>query len=72
MKTDHSFSDFQSGIGAAALVTLDREQLIYHTRTALVDRIAYLHLSDKNVIPVSEVFELPKFMTFWTMLCLTG
>ena len=36
-----SFSDFQTGIGAAAHTTLDTKQFSFHTRIALID-IAYL------------------------------
>ena len=42
MKIDQSLSDFQTGIGVPAQATLDTEQLIFHTRTALVDTIASL------------------------------
>ena len=35
-----SLPDFYSGIGAAAHVTLDIEQLISHTETGLVDTTA--------------------------------
>ena len=35
-RTDQSLIDFQTGIGAAAYDTLDMEQLIFHTQTALV------------------------------------
>ena len=44
-------------IGAAAYATLDMEQLISHTRTALVYTIALLQYSDGKVIPVVEVHE---------------
>ena len=54
---DQSLSDLHTGIVAAAYATLDTEQLISHTRTALADTIASLLDSD-GVIPVSEVHEL--------------
>ena len=41
-RIDQSLSDFQTGIIAAAPATLDTEQLISHTRTAVVDTIASL------------------------------
>ena len=68
---DQSLSDFQTGYGATH-ATLDTEQLISHTRTALVDTTASLQDSDGVVIPVQEVLELLRFMIFWTMLCLCG
>ena len=57
-KTDLSLSDLQTGIGVAVHTSLDTEQFISHTRTALVDTIASLQGSDGGVIPVSEVHEL--------------
>ena len=51
-------SDFLTGIGVAVYAILDMEQLIFHTRTAPVYTIASLQGSDREVIPVSEVFEL--------------
>ena len=36
-KTDQNLSDFQTGTDAAAHATLDIEQVISHTRAALVD-----------------------------------
>ena len=38
--TGQSLSYFQPGIGAAAHATLDKEQLISHTRSTLLDTIA--------------------------------
>ena len=38
-------------------------------QTALLETIASLKGSNGCVILVSEVHELPRFMTFWTMLC---
>ena len=58
-KADHSLSDFQTGIGAAADATPDTEQLISHLRVALVDTISSLPDSEGGVIPVSKVCELP-------------
>ena len=45
-KTDQSLSDFQSVIGVAAHATVDMEQLISYTRTALLDTIASFWDSD--------------------------
>ena len=50
-----SLSDFQTGIGAAAHTTLDTEQLISHTRTALVDTLTSLQGSDGGMNTASEV-----------------
>ena len=44
--------------GAAAHATLDTEQLICYTRSALADIIASLQGSDGGVIAASEVQEL--------------
>ena len=57
-KADQSLSDFQTGIGVVAHATLDMEQFIPHTRTALVDTIASLQDSLGGVIPVVEAHEL--------------
>ena len=57
-KGDHSLSDFQTGIGAAAHATLDMQQLISHLRVALLDTISSLPDSKGGVIPVSKVCEL--------------
>ena len=46
IKNDQSLSNFQTGIGVPAYATLDTEQLISHTRNALVDTIAFLQDSD--------------------------
>ena len=51
-------SDFQTGIGTAAYATLDMEQLISHTRTALVDTTTSLQGSDGGVIATLEKHEL--------------
>ena len=50
--------DIQTGTGAAAHAILDREQLISHTRNALVDTIACLQSSDHGVIAALKVHEL--------------
>ena len=71
-KIDQSLSDFQTVIGAACHAILDTEELISHTRSAIVDTNSSLKESDGGVIPVSEEHELPQFLTFWTMLCLNG
>ena len=36
-KADHNLSDFQTGVGAAAHIILDKEQLTSNLRVALVD-----------------------------------
>ena len=43
-----------TGIGAAAHVTLDMEQLIVHLRVALVNTPSSLSHSERGVIPVSN------------------
>ena len=45
----------QTGIAAATHATLDTEQLISHTRTALVDTITCIQGSKGELIPVSEL-----------------
>ena len=45
-KTNQYLSDFQTGSGAGAYATLDMEQLVSHTKTALVDIITSLQDSD--------------------------
>ena len=57
-RTDQSFSDFWTGIGAPAHVTLDCKQFISHSRTAYGNKIASLQCSDGGVIATSEVHEL--------------
>ena len=57
-KADQSLSDFLSGIGAAAHVTLDTEQLVSCLRVALVDTLSSLPDSEGSIIPVSEMHEL--------------
>ena len=57
-KADQSLSDLQTGVGAAALATLDTEQLISCLRVALLDSLSSLPDSERGVIPVSEVCEL--------------
>ena len=52
------FSDFQTGLGAAAHATLDTEQLISCLQVALVDTFSSLPEAEGDVIPVSEVHEL--------------
>ena len=49
-KTDQTMI-FQTGIGTAAYATLD-------TRTALVETVPAVQVSDGEVIPISEVHEL--------------
>ena len=57
-KPDQSLSDLQTGVGAAAHVTLDTEQLISCLRVALLDTLSSLPNSEGGIIPVSEVHEL--------------
>ena len=56
-KVDHSLSEFQTGIGSAAHATLDTEQVISHTRIALVDTISSIPDLEGGVIPVSKMHE---------------
>ena len=51
-------SNFQTGIGTSADVTLDMEQFISCIRVSLVDNISYLQDPEGGVISVSEVHEL--------------
>ena len=44
-KADHSLSDFQTGVGAAAHATLDIQQLISYLRVSLVDTLPSLPYS---------------------------
>ena len=53
-----SLSDFQTSNSVAAYVTLDTEQLISHTRIVLDDTFTSLQVSDRELIPVSEVHDL--------------
>ena len=52
------FSDFQTGIGAAAHVTLDTEQLISDAIAALVDTNVSVQGSDCGLIAFSGVLVL--------------
>ena len=54
-RIDQNLSDFQTGIFAAAHTTLETDQVISHTRTALVDTIASLQHYECGVITASEV-----------------
>ena len=69
-KADQSLSDFQTGVGAAAHATLDREQLISHLKVALVDTLSSLPNSEGGIIPVSEVHGLPSTYLVRWMPCL--
>ena len=69
-RTSQSISVFQTGIGVAASATLETEQHISHTKVALVDTIASLQGSYGEVFAASDMHELLKFMTFWTVMCL--
>ena len=51
-------SNIQTGIGIAGLATLDTEQFIFYSKTALVDMITSLGGSDVEVMLVSAVHEL--------------
>ena len=53
--TYQNLSCFQTGIGATSHAILDMQQLIFHTRAALVDATATLQGSDGQVIAASEV-----------------
>ena len=55
-KTDKS-QNFKTGISAAAHAILETEQLISHTRTAVIDTI-YNVLRKGEVIPISKIHEL--------------
>ena len=57
-RTNQSFSDFQTSIGAADYATLNTEQLISHTKTAFVVTLTSLQGSDGGVSAASEVHEL--------------
>ena len=60
-------------MGAAAYATLDTEEVVSLTRTALVDFVASLHGSDGGVIAHWKCINyLQPFMTLWKMLCLNG
>ena len=65
-----SVSDFHTGIDAAVHATLDIKQHISHTRTTLVDTIAYFLDSEEGVIPVQEELRLLRFVIFWSAFCL--
>ena len=68
-KVDQSLSDFQTGLGAAAHVTLDTEQLISHLQIALVDTLSSLPEAEGDVLPVSKVCELLlRIHGIWTTL----
>ena len=57
-RIDQSISDLQAGIGTAVYATLDKEQLISHTRTDLVTRVTSQEGSYDGVISGLEVHEL--------------
>ena len=57
-KADQRLSEFQTGTGAGSHATLDKNELIYHLRVALVDTISSLPDSEGGVILVLEVCEL--------------
>ena len=59
-KTDQSPSDFQTGYSTAAHATLNTEQLISHIRVIIIDTIASLQGSDRWIISVSDVHDVPK------------
>ena len=65
-----SLEDFQTGASATADITLDVEQLISHIITAIVETVISLQDSCRNINPVSEVYDVLKFMTFWRRLFL--
>ena len=53
------FSDFQTGISAVVLATLQEEQLISHTKTAIIDTTTSLQGSNGEVFLGPEVLDLP-------------
>ena len=57
--------DFQIGIDMAAHVPLDIDQLLSYMRTEIVSRARSTDCV-REVCPVSEVHDVPRFMTFWT------
>ena len=57
-KADHSLSDLQMGVGAAAYATLDTEQLISHLRVALLDTLSSHPDFEGGIVSVSEVHDL--------------
>ena len=50
-KTNQSFRDFQTGISAATYASLGIEQLISKMRTTIMDTIASMQDSEREVIP---------------------
>ena len=60
-------TDFQTGINEAADATLQTEQVISHTRTAIIDTITSFWSSDGEVTQAEKgMIYLTRFMTFWT------
>ena len=57
-KADQSLSDFETGNCPAAHATLDKEQLIFLIKTALVDTVTSLQGSDGEAVSVSEMHKL--------------
>ena len=49
--------EFKTGIGVAVPATLETEQPIPHTRTAIIDTITFPQGSEGDIIPVSEMHE---------------
>ena len=69
-RTDQSYLDFWTGIGASAETTLEMEKLISNVRTAIVNTITSWQDSNKEVIPVLEVHDSPRIMTLCTRMSL--
>ena len=57
-RTNESLSDFQTHIGKTVHATIETEQLISHTRTALLDKSISLRGSDGGLIAASVVHGL--------------
>ena len=64
-KADQSLCDFQTGVGAAAHATPEREQLISHPRVALVYTLSLL---PKLYLFLKCMNYFSRFMMFWTRL----
>ena len=60
-----SLSEFKTVIAVATHATSVTKLLISDKRTVIVDTLAFLHGFDGEVIPVSEVHELLRFITYF-------
>ena len=64
--SDQSLSDSPTGCSAVAHATVDTEQLISHSRAALVDTVASLLGSNDGMIAALKCMNyLLRLMTFW-------